>query len=146
VRFVDQNLLAQFARERTEAGVLISFAALAIVVACLGLFGSASFTVDRRTKEIGIRKVFGAEVREVVGLLVWQFSRPVLIANLLAWPAALWALTSWLERFPYRIETWLLAAICVAAGLVALAVAWLTVAGSSMRVAGANPIHALRYE
>jgi putative ABC transport system permease protein len=144
--FVDQSLVAQFAGERTEAGVLISFAALAIVVACLGLFGSASFTVDRRTKEIGIRKVFGAEVREVVGLLLWQFSRPVLIANLLAWPAALWALMNWLERFPYRIETWVLAAICLAAGLVALAIAWLTVAGSSLRVAGANPIHALRYE
>ena len=144
--FVDQNLLEQFDRERTEGRVLVSFAALAILVACLGLFGSASFTVDRRTKEIGIRKVFGAEVREVVGLLLWQFSRPVIIANLLAWPAALWALMNWLERFPYRIETWLLAPICLAAGLVALVIAWLTVAGSSIRVAAANPIHALRYE
>jgi putative ABC transport system permease protein len=144
--FVDQNLLAQFEDERTEGRVLVSFAALAIVVASLGLFGSASFTVDRRTKEIGIRKVFGAEVGEVVGLLLWQFSRPVIIANILAWPPALLALSHWLERFPYRIETWLLAPICVGAGLVALLIAWLTVAGSSVRVAAANPIHALRYE
>lgn len=144
--FVDQNLLEQVAAERTEGRVLVSFAALAILVACLGLFGSASFTVDRRTKEIGIRKVFGAEVGEVVGLLLWQFSRPVLIANLLAWPVALWALMNWLERFPYRIETWILAPICLAAGFVALAIAGLTVAGSSLRVAAASPIHALRYE
>lgn len=144
--FVEQNLVEEFDRERTEAALLVSFAALAIVIACLGLFGSASFTVERRTKEIGVRKVFGAAVPEIVTLLLWQFSRPVMIANLLAWPAALWALMRWLERFPYRIETWTLAPICLAAGVAALAIAWLTVAGSTLRAASMNPVRSLRYE
>jgi putative ABC transport system permease protein len=144
--FVEQNLVEEFERERTEARLLVTFALLAIAVACLGLFGSASFTVERRTKEIGVRKVFGAEVREVVRLLLWQFSRPVIVANLLAWPIALWALLGWLERFPYRIETWILAPICLAAGLLALMIAWLTVAGSTMRVASMSPVKSLRYE
>jgi putative ABC transport system permease protein len=144
--FVEQNLVEEFERERTEARLLVTFALLAIAVACLGLFGSASFTVERRTKEIGVRKVFGAEVREVVRLLLWQFSRPVIVANLLAWPIALWALLGWLERFPYRIETWILAPICLAAGFIALMIAWLTVAGSTMRVASMSPVKSLRYE
>jgi putative ABC transport system permease protein len=144
--FVAQNLVEQFASERIEAQLLVSFAVLAIVIACLGLFGSAAFTVERRTKEIGVRKVFGAEVPQIVGLLLWQFSRPVAIANLVAWPAALWAASRWLERFPYRIETWTLAPICVAAGLAALAIAWLTVAGSTLRAASMSPVRSLRYE
>ena len=136
----------QFAQERIEALILVSFSLLAIVIACLGLFGSASFTVERRTKEIGLRKVMGAKVNDIVRLLVWQFSKPILIANLLAWPIAFWFMLDWLEQFPYRIGTWIFVPLCLAAGLTALAIAWLTVASNTTRVARASPIKSLRYE
>ncbi|MGP1666216.1 MAG: FtsX-like permease family protein, partial [Rhodanobacter sp.] len=103
--FVDQLVLAEFAQAQVEAEILISFSLLAIFIACLGLFGAVSFTVDRRTKEIGLRKVMGAKVKNIVSLLLWQFSKPVLVANLFAWPIAIWLMLDWLEGFPYRIDT-----------------------------------------
>jgi putative ABC transport system permease protein len=144
--FVDQNLANEFARENTEASMLVSFSLLAIVIACLGLFGSATFNVERRTKEIGIRKVMGAEVREIVTLLMWQFTRPVMFANVIAWPVAIWAMLNWLQRFSYQIDTWVLLPLCAIAGLIALVIAWLTVAGNTVKVATTNPVYALRYE
>jgi putative ABC transport system permease protein len=144
--FMEQVLALEFARERSEARLLLSFALLAITIACLGLFGSASFNVERRTKEIGIRKVMGAEVREIVRLLLWQFSRPVLLANLIAWPIAFWSMANWLERFAYRIDTLILVPLCVAAGLVALCIACVTVGGTAAKAASTRPILALRYE
>jgi putative ABC transport system permease protein len=144
--FVAQNIAAEFAQERVEAQLLISFALLAIVIACLGLYGSAAFTVDRRTKEIGIRKVMGAQVLEIVTLLLWQFSRPVLLANIIAWPIALWAMLTWLQRFPYQIDTVILLPLCITAGFIALSIAWITVGSTTARVANRNPVLALRYE
>ena len=144
--FVDQLLAGEFQQEQTEVRVLISFSLLAIVVACMGLFGSASFTVERRTKEIGLRKVMGARVKNIVTLLLWQFSKPVLIANIIAWPVAIFAMQSWLERFTYRFNPLLLIPICLVSGLIALAIAWFTVAGNTTRVAKSRPIKALRYE
>ena len=131
---------AEDARAQTFAG----FALLAIVVACLGLFGLAAFTAERRTKEIGIRKVFGARVRDIVRLLAWQFSKPVIIANLIAWPVAWWAMRDWLNGFDARID--LGPGPFVLAGLLALAIAIGTVSGHALKVARANPVHALRYE
>lgn len=121
-----------------------AFSGLAIVIGCLGLFGLAAFTAERRTKEIGIRKVLGARTRDIVRLLVWQFSRPVLIANLIAWPAAWWVMRGWLNGFDDRIG--LGPAPFVLAGLLALAIAVATIAGHAVRVAQASPIRALRYE
>ncbi len=144
--FVDQNMAGEFAQARMEAKIVVSFATLAILIACLGLFGSAAFNVERRTREIGIRKVMGAQVREIVALLLWQFTRPVLLANLLAWPVALWVMLNWLQRFPYQLEAWLLLPICVLAGLVALFIAWMTVGGMAAKAASAKPVLALRYE
>jgi putative ABC transport system permease protein len=144
--FVDQLMIKEFEKERVEAQVLVSFSLLAIIIACLGLFGSTSFAINRRTLEIGMRKVMGAKVKDIVRLLLWQFSRPVLLANLLAWPIAIWAMLRWLERFAYRIDAWILALLCVLSGLIVLFIAWLTVAGNTTRVARANPIHSLRYE
>jgi putative ABC transport system permease protein len=144
--FVAQNMEAEFAQEKVEALLLISFSLLAIVIACLGLYGSAAFTVDRRTKEIGIRKVMGAQVREIVTLLVWQFSKPVLVANVIAWPVALWAMLTWLQRFPYQIDAVILLPLCIAAGFIALSIAWVTVGSTTARVATRNPVLALRYE
>lgn len=144
--FVDQIISQEFAQEKQQANLLVGFAVLAVVIACLGLYGLAAFTVNRRTKEIGLRKVMGAKVKQLVFLLVWQFSKPVMIANLLAWPAAIWGLLLWLERFPYRIGSWLLPLFCLLAGLIALLIAWLTVVNNVRRVANNKPIHALRYE
>jgi putative ABC transport system permease protein len=144
--FVDQLLAGEFQQEQTEMKVFISFSLLAIVIACMGLFGSASFTVEFRTKEIGLRKVMGARVKNIVTLLLWQFSKPVLIANIIAWPVAIFAMQGWLERFQYRFNPLLLIPICLVSGLIALAIAWFTVAGNTSRVAKSKPIHALRYE
>ena len=120
------------------------FVGIAIFIACLGLFGLAAFTAERRTKEIGIRKTFGARTRDIVRLLLWQFSIPVLIANVIAWPVAYYYLRTWLESYAYRIS--LNPLYFAAAGFAALVIAWVTVAGHALRVARANPVHALRYE
>lgn len=120
------------------------FVAIAIVIACLGLFGLAAFTAGRRTKEIGIRKVFGARSRDVVLLLLWQFSIPVVVANVFAWPIAWYYLHRWLEGFAYRIS--LDPLYFAGVGLAALVIAWATVLTHALRVSAANPIHALRYE
>jgi putative ABC transport system permease protein len=98
----------------------------------------------RRTKEIGIRKVLGARVRDIVKLLVWQFTKPVVIANLIAWPAAWWVMRDWLNTFDLRVD--LGPTPFALAGLLALAIAVGTIAGHAIRVARTNPIHALRYE
>jgi len=144
--YVDVRMASEFGQEQQQSVLLAVFAGLAIVIACLGLFGLASFTAERRTKEIGIRKVMGASVLDIVWLLIWQFSKPVLIANLIAWPFVVFALTGWLESFPYRLETWWLAIFCVVSGLLALSIAWATVGGNAAKVARSNPINALRYE
>ncbi len=144
--FVDQLLAGEFQEEQTEMNVFISFSLLAIVIACMGLFGSASFTVDRRTKEIGLRKVMGARVKNIVSLLLWQFSKPVLIANIIAWPVAIFAMRIWLERFAYQFDPLLLIPICLVSGVIAIAIAWFTVAGNTIHAARKNPIHSLRYE
>jgi putative ABC transport system permease protein len=144
--FTDQVVAEEFLRERSTANMLGLFAALAVIVACLGLYGLAAFTAQRRTREIGIRKVMGASVAAIVRLLLWQFTKPVLLANLLAWPLAVWGLLRWLENFPYRLDSWVLAPLCLGAGLLALAIAWITVGGNAARVATRNPVHALRYE
>ena len=139
-------MASEFETEEATATMLALFSLLAVLIACLGLFGLASFTAQRRTKEIGIRKVLGARVSDIVRLLLWQSAKPVLIANLIAWPVAVWAMMIWLETFPYRLNAWVMAPLCLGAGLVALAIAWATVGGNAARVAGAKPVKALRYE
>jgi putative ABC transport system permease protein len=119
-------------------------AALAVVIGCLGLYALAAFAAERRTKEIGIRKVLGARTRDIVRLLLWQFSKPVVIANLIAWPVAWWVMRDWLNGFQDRIS--LDPMLFVGAGLAALAIAAATTAGHAVRVARSNPINALRYE
>ena len=143
---VKQNLITTFSHEKQENKAFISFALLSVFIACMGLFGMASFTVDRRVKEIGMRKVMGARVKDIVKLLSWQFLKPVLIANIIAWPVAIFAMQYWLERFPYRFDPLLMIPICLVSGLIALAIAWFTVASNTRRAAKKNPIHSLRYE
>jgi putative ABC transport system permease protein len=134
----------QYKAEKAQGTMFTAFAILAVVVACLGLFGLAAFTAERRTKEIGLRKVLGAKVPDIVQLLLWQFSKPVALANLIAWPIAYFVMRNWLNGFEFRIS--LSPLFFVAAGLVALTVAWLTIVGHAVRVARAKPIIALRYE
>ncbi|MDQ4087572.1 MAG: ABC transporter permease, partial [Pseudomonadota bacterium] len=133
-----------YERDRTRAAVFAGFAILAVIISCLGLFGLASFTAARRTKEIGIRKVLGARVRDIVKLLVWQFTKPVVVANLIAWPVAWWVMRDWLNTFDVRVD--LGPTPFALAGLLALGIAIGTIAGHAVRVARTNPIHALRYE
>jgi putative ABC transport system permease protein len=142
--FAEEIVAELYGPEAARARVFAGFAVLAIVIACLGLFGLAAFTAERRTKEIGIRKVLGARTGDIVRLLAWQFSKPIIIANLIAWPAAWWAMRDWLNTFDARID--LGPAPFLLAGLLALAIAIGTIAGHAIRVARTNPIHALRYE
>ena len=142
--FSDDIMVELYAAEDARAKSFAAFALLAIVVACLGLFGLAAFTAERRTKEIGIRKVLGARTRDIVRLLVWQFSKPIVIANLIAWPVAWWVMRDWLNTFDARVD--LGPAPFVFAGALALVIAIGTIAGHAIKVARANPIHALRYE
>jgi putative ABC transport system permease protein len=134
----------QYGAAERQGDLFGVFVAIAIFISCLGLFGLAAFTAGRRTREIGIRKVFGARTRDLVFLLLWQFSVPVLIANLIAWPIAWYYLHIWLQNFAYRIA--LSPVYFAAAGLAALLIAWVTILAHAVRVARANPIHALRYE
>jgi putative ABC transport system permease protein len=148
-KMVDETILAQYDGEEQRGQVFAAFAAFAVVIACLGLFGLASFAAERRTKEIGLRKVMGARVRDIVRLLVWQFSRPVLVANLIAWPVAFYFMNRWLSGFRYAIDLTaplVIVGLFGGAGLVALAIAWGTVAGHAASVARASPIRALRCE
>ena len=133
--YADETLAQQYAQEEGELTMFAAFSTLAIFIACLGLFGLASFTADRRTKEIGIRKVMGASTSDIIKLLIWQFSKPVLIANLIAWPLSFYAMSRWLESFVYRIDNIIIIALCLIAGLSALLIAWATVASNSYRVA-----------
>jgi putative ABC transport system permease protein len=142
--FLDDSFDKLYQDEERQGQMFGIFVAIAIFIACLGLFGLAAFTAGRRTKEIGIRKVFGGKTRDVVLLLLWQFSVPALIANLIAWPLAWYYLHGWLYGFAYRIS--LSPLYFLAAGAVALLIAWVTVLAHAVRVARAKPIGALRYE
>jgi putative ABC transport system permease protein len=143
-KFSDDIVGELYEAEDARAKTFAAFAILSVIVGCLGLFGLAAFTAERRTKEIGIRKVLGARVRDIVRLLVWQFSKPVIVANLIAWPVAWWVMREWLNGFDARIA--LGPTPFLLAGGLALAIAIATVAGHAFRVARSNPIHALRYE
>ena len=143
-RFADDIVRDLYDREAARGQLFAAFALLAVVIGCLGLFGLAAFTAERRTKEIGIRKVLGARTRDIVRLLVWQFTRPVIVANLIAWPVAWWLMRDWLNGFSTRID--LTPVPFVAAGALALAIAVATIASHAWRVARETPIRALRYE
>jgi putative ABC transport system permease protein len=142
--FLSDSFESQFKSDEQQGQMFSFFVGIAIFVACLGLFGLAAFTAQRRTKEIGLRKVFGARTRDVVRLLLWQFSIPVLIANVIAWPVAYYYLHHWLEGYAYRIT--LNPLDFLAAGVIAMTIAWLTIIAHAVRIARASPMVALRYE
>jgi putative ABC transport system permease protein len=124
--------------------IFTSFTLMAIFISCLGLFGLASFTADQRTKEIGIRKVLGASVSNVVVLLSRDFTKWVILANVVAWPVAYLVMNKWLQNFAYRINLaiWMF----ILSGVIALIIAILTVSTKALKAAVANPADSLRYE
>jgi putative ABC transport system permease protein len=128
----------------SEGIVFVACTVIAVLLACMGLFGLSSFVAERRTKEVGIRKANGAGRTDILRLLVWDLSKPVLWANLIAWPASYFLLQRWLSGFAYHVSLGF--PVFIAASATALAIAWLTVLGHTARVAGANPVTALRYE
>jgi putative ABC transport system permease protein len=144
--FSEAIVAEQYQIEESQARIFAGFAILSVVVACLGLFGLAAFTAERRTKEIGIRKVLGARTGDIVKLLAWQFSKPVIIANLIAWPVAWYAMDRWVQRYDAAARVDVGVMPFLLAGLLALAIAIATISSHAIRVARANPIHALRYE
>jgi putative ABC transport system permease protein len=142
--FLDDDFARLHQADQQLGRVFQAFALLAIGIACLGLFGLAAFTAERRTKEIGVRKVLGATVTNVVTLLSKDFVKLVLLANLIAWPLAWYAMNKWLQSFAFRVEMeWWVFAL---AGGLALLIALLTVSTQAIKAALANPVEALRYE
>jgi putative ABC transport system permease protein len=142
--FLDERLARQYNLEKHQGDIFAIFASLAVLVSCIGLYGLASLTIERRTKEVGLRKVMGAGVMTIVKQIVWDFSKPVLLANVIAWPLAFYFMSGWLEKFVYRVE--LNAMPFLMAGTLAVLIAWITVGSHAIRVARTNPIKALRYE
>jgi putative ABC transport system permease protein len=142
--FMDDQFDQVYRSESRVGTLILGFAGLAIVIACLGLFGLAAFTAQQRTKEIGIRKVLGASVASVVGLLSRDFLKLVLIAIVIASPIAYYFMQKWLADFAYRIDMqwWMFAG----AGMAAILIAFLTVGFQSVRAALANPVESLRSE
>lgn len=142
--FADQFTLRLYIDTLIQGATVALAALVALSIACLGLFALSAFTTEQRTKEIGVRKAMGASAGDILGLLIWRFSRPVLAANIIAWPAAWLAMRWWLDGFAYHVE--LAAWTFAAAGAGALAIAWATVFTHALRVARAKPVNALRYE
>ncbi len=142
--FLNERLNNTYQVEKKTGMILGVFAGLTIFVACLGLFGLATFTAYQRTKEIGVRKVLGASVTNIIRLLVKDFVKLIGIAAAIASPIAWWAMNKWLEDFAYRIEIqWWMFAV---AGLAAVVIALLTVSWQAIRAAVANPVDSLRDE
>ncbi|HRX01253.1 MAG TPA: ABC transporter permease, partial [Cyclobacteriaceae bacterium] len=142
--FLDEFFNKQYESDRQFGQVFGVFTVLAIFIACLGLFGLASFLTIQRTKEIGIRKVLGSSVPNIVVLLSREFLLLVLIANVIAWPVAWWLMNTWLEGFPYRIEINLVLFVVAAVGV--LVVAFLSVGFQTLKAALINPAQTLKYE
>lgn len=142
--FVDESLDRLYRQEQRLSKIFTSFAVLAIIISCLGLFGLASYTAEQRSREMGIRKVMGATVRGLVSMQARDFLILVVVANIIAWPAAFFAAQTWLESFAYRMSMgWILFAL---AGIVSLAIATFTVGYQAFKAASGNPVDVLKYE
>lgn len=142
--FLDQDFQNNYEKEKRTSGIVMSFTCIAILIACLGLFGLAAFSAETRTKEIGIRKVLGASEAAIVSLLSIDFLKLIIIALLVAFPVSGWLMNNWLSNFAYRITVswWMF----VTAGGLALLIAFITVSYQSVKSAFANPISSMRNE
>jgi putative ABC transport system permease protein len=142
--FVDENLNTSYWAEQRMAELFKYFSFLAIFIACLGLYGLTAFMIEQKIKDIGIHKVLGATVSNIVFLLTKNYLCWILFSNVIAWPMAYFMMNKWLQNFAYRIDMswWMF----VLAGAIALIIALLTVSWQAIRAAMANPVEALRYE
>jgi len=143
-RFMDDAFAEMYKSEQRAGKIALTFSVLAILIACLGLFGLAAFIAEQRTKEIGIRKVLGASVNGIVQLLSKDFVLLVLIAFVIALPIAWWAMNKWLQDFAYRINiSWW---VFLLAGVASLLIALITVSFQAVKAALTNPVRNLRTE
>jgi putative ABC transport system permease protein len=142
--FVDENIEHQYGNEQKMQGIFYGFAGLSLLIACMGLFGLSIFIVERKIKEIGIRKVLGASVAGIVGLLSKDFLKLVLIAGIIASPLAFYFMKQWLQNFAYHINIG--GFVFVVSGLLALLIALITISFKAVRAALANPVKNLRTE
>jgi putative ABC transport system permease protein len=142
--FLDQNFDRLYDSEQKQATLFTVFACIAIFIACLGLFGLSAFSISQRIKEIGVRKVLGANVSTIVGLLSKDFLRLVGLAALLAFPVAWWAMNNWLKDFAYRVDMqwW----VFLVAGILAALIAFVTISYQAVKAAISNPVKSLRTE
>ena len=143
-KFLDEDYQRLYASEERVAVLSRYFAGLAIIISCLGLFGLAAFTAQKRQKEIGVRKVVGASVRQIVFLLSGEFLRLVVLAVVIAVPVSWWLVERWLQGFAYRVD--LTGGVFAVAGLGMLGIAFITVALQTVKAARANPVESLRSE
>jgi putative ABC transport system permease protein len=142
--FLDETIRQLYESEERVASITLYFSVLAIFIGCLGLFGLAAFMAEKRTKEIGIRKVLGASVHGIIGLISREFIVLVAIANVIAWPVAYFGLKRWMEAYAYRAGiSWVM---FILAGMLALIIALLTVSYQAIKAARTNPSRSLRYE
>ncbi|MFC2165774.1 ABC transporter permease [Acidobacteriota bacterium] len=142
--FLDTIYNDQYLNEERTSRVFTIFTFFALFVACLGLLGLASFAAEQRTKEIGIRKVLGASVPGIILMMSREFTRWVLLANVIAWPIAYYIMLRWLRSFAYRSEIGF--SVFILSGFMAMAIALLTVSIQAIKAAAANPVDSLRYE
>jgi putative ABC transport system permease protein len=142
--FLDENIQKQYDEDRRMSSIITSFTLIAMAICCLGLYGLSSYMAERRFKEIGIRKVMGASVQQIVAMMSAEFVKLVLIAFVIAAPIAWWSMNKWLQGFAFRIDiSWLVFAL---AGIVAMAIALVTVSFESVKSAMGNPVDSLRSE
>jgi putative ABC transport system permease protein len=133
-----------YSSEQKLADLFTWFSGLAILIACLGIFGLISFVVENKTKEIGIRKVLGAKIPSVVTLLTKEFIKLVIIANIIAWPIAWIAMKEWLSEYAYKIDLGI--SIFFIAGSISLLIAIITTGFQALKASISNPVDSLRYE
>jgi len=142
--FLDESFANMYADVQRTGRIFTSFAVLAIIIACLGLFALSAFMAEQRNKEIGIRKVLGASVSGITAMLSKDFVKLVIISIVIASPVAYWAMTKWLQDFAYRIAiSWWMIAV---AGLAAILIALITISFQSIKAALMNPVDSLRSE
>jgi putative ABC transport system permease protein len=144
INFLDEHIAALYDKEKRISQILLWLSMFSILISCMGLFSMSLFTIEARTKEIGIRKVVGATIPDILFLLTKNFTQWVIIANIFAWPIAYYAMNKWLQDFAYRTDiSWWMFAL---AGGIALVIALATVSFQAIKAATANPVESLRYE
>ena len=142
--FLDERIAGFYEYEQKMGKIFIYFTLFALLIAALGLYGLASFISEQRTKEIGIRRAMGSTIGKIAYILSRDFAKPVLLANIVAWPLAWFTMNKWLQDFTYRADLALW--IFPAAALITLLLALITVNLKTIRAASANPVNSLRYE